>query len=70
MKTQDKRSVPARCANCRFWLSHDGTKDGEQFGECKRFPPNWVTVDGHMEQSCPLTNPLDWCGEFQMRHDA
>lgn len=70
MKTQDKRSVPARCANCRFWLKSDATKDGDDFGECKRYPPQWVTIEGEVNQTWPLVGPLDFCGEFQMRLDA
>jgi hypothetical protein len=50
----DKAEV---CRNCRFYF-YDG-------GECKRRSP---ITDGERKAIWPKTNPIDWCGEFDLSY--
>jgi hypothetical protein len=64
-----------QCAGCRFWLNWD--TENTNLGECHRYPPRMVTVQGSDPDvpttetarpengGWPLTYPDDWCGEFQ-----
>jgi hypothetical protein len=62
--------VSARCGNCRHWLKSDQQKESSEFGECKRYPPTFQTIEGETQQVSPLTIILDFCGEYAIRVDA
>ena len=51
------------CAACAHWNSEDGTK-----GECRRNAPQLITFeiddDTRVESRFPVTNGIDWCGDF------
>ena len=55
-----------RCDNCKFWKKRD---ENSTDGFCKRSAP--VPKIDSSSTSCfavwPITNNVDWCGEFQLR---
>lgn len=57
------------CAKCRFWrepTEDEITKYGEGvLGECYRYPPTMLMVDGRAESWYPDTGDDEWCGEYQ-----
>jgi hypothetical protein len=70
-----------RCGTCRFW---DGSlrDEGEEDGECKRFPPVIPPTVPHIRLGRqirgddiylhglqPETHCRDWCGEWRAKDD-
>lgn len=55
------------CASCRFWfLRHDRTNTPQpSMGECTRYPPVPVAVDGKVVTAFPDTEEFNGCGEHQ-----
>lgn len=68
-----------RCADCKFWDNHG---DETRQGDCKKRAPIGVLIRGSttwtrergeevlrwdVETKWPLTNPADFCGEFERR---
>jgi hypothetical protein len=59
---------PNDCGSCRFWRSLGQIpqlETGEQFGECRKHPPQIVMAAGVRESAYPNTSELDWCGEWE-----
>ncbi|MBP5459419.1 MAG: hypothetical protein J6Y62_04590 [Clostridia bacterium] len=52
------------CKNCMFWTAADWVRQFGGDGECHRFPPK------NQGGKWPLTDPLDWCGEFRERTEG
>ena len=57
----EKPKPARRCDTCRWWET-DGS---EGLHECHRYPP--VMPGDNAPTLQPLTEPLDWCGEWQER---
>lgn len=66
-----KQNIPEKCVNCRHWERITTKEEGDEMGQCRRYPPIVsVTADGHIVCAWPSTELIDWCGEFEVRHDA
>jgi hypothetical protein len=65
MNTVSTRPATAVCSACKHW-SHEASA---QQGECRRHAPQTLvfTLDDktQFESRFPLTNAIDWCGEFE-----
>jgi hypothetical protein len=59
------------CVTCRFAspvimpLDHDGADAPNPVVECRRYPPQFVAVDGEPVIGWPQVNADDWCGEYK-----
>lgn len=50
-----------QCQNCRWWSIHPNLPPSK-VGICKRYPPQWVTVEAC---AFPITEPENLCGEWR-----
>lgn len=63
-----------RCADCKFW---DNRGDETRNGDCRKHAPIGVktpgarrgheVLDWRVTAMWPMTNPADFCGEFERR---
>jgi len=60
------------CENCRFWNRWDNVadEDGCVRGECRRYPPVVVFHDNFFKSFFPVTDRVDFCGEFSPKSRA
>lgn len=62
-----------QCSGCAFWIAHDDPEDdGENSGECRRFPPQLPPrqeqeIDNVRVGIWPETMDKDWCGEWRKK---
>lgn len=52
------------CGTCKFYEYVD-TDKGEEFGWCRRYPPQFFNKD---EDHQPFTRPEIWCGEWKKKN--
>jgi len=50
-----------KCGKCKYWVQE---KEGDEFGECRKFPPQLVTND---YTEWPVTIKKDFCGEGKIK---
>lgn len=53
-----------RCGNCRFYQDRSEAGDASQWGACRRYPPQWLTVEESTTADFAQTDPSEWCGEW------
>lgn len=49
-----------KCANCAFYRG----VQGEEFGNCHRYPPIWKPMAEGTFSEFPEVDETDFCGEF------
>jgi len=57
-----------QCSNCRFWVRLVGVSDGDDTGECRRYPPTVFGFEGQtstLQQAAPEVSAEFWCGEHE-----
>lgn len=50
-----------RCVNCRFYNAT------EESGECRKYPPRLVNINGDQVSAFPDVSADCWCGAFERR---
>lgn len=60
-----------RCDKCEWWVELQAEEGKKRTGQCRRLPPLAIAHSGSDNDGFivrwPLTLPLQWCGEFQLR---
>lgn len=64
--TWQRDALEVNCGRCRFVEPTVGDDD-EPRADCRRYPPQYVVIDGEPVTIWPQVNGDDWCGEFVLR---
>lgn len=56
--------TPPTCETCRFWSGHPRTG---AVADCRRHAPERDLSAAFPYRSWPMTDPRDWCGEYEPR---
>lgn len=51
------------CLNCRFCKPKSKCSD---WGECRRFPPSYISSNAYGRHDFVISHNENWCGEFEL----